>query len=102
MLTAAAYILSLPSLALAQNTITIYGSTMTLPEFLQGLVTAGAKWIGALCTTLFLVGAFWMVINAGKEERAKQGRTIMTNAFIGLAIVLLSYAIIRTIFYIIF
>ena len=105
-LSASTLLLLLPDAALAftstTRTFTVLGSSMTLPDFLQGIVTAGAQWIAALCTTLFLVGAFWKVINANKEERAKQGTTIMTNAVVGLGIVLLSYAIIRTVFYIIF
>ncbi len=92
----------LPGTVFAANSITISGSSLTLPEFLQHIVTMGATWIAALCTTLFLVGGFWMIINAGKEERAKQGKTIMTNALMGLGIILLSYAVIRTVFFIIF
>ncbi|SRR3989339_751852 len=69
---------------------------------LQQLVTLGVVWIGPLCLTMFLIGAFVTVAGAGKEEHAKRGKTIMVGSLIGLAIVLLSYTIIKAIYFVIY
>ena len=86
----------------AANAFVLNGPNVTIPQFWGSIVALGAKWIVPFATTLFLAGAFMMIINANKQERAKQGKTIMTNAILGLVIVLLSYAIIKTVFSIIF
>jgi hypothetical protein len=95
-------LLLLPAKVLAANTFALKGIEVSLPEFWNGLISMAAKWIVGFCTTLFLIGAFMMIINANKQERAKQGKTIMTNSIIGLIIVLLAYAIVKTVFSIIF
>lgn len=48
---------------------------------------------------LFLIGAFYTVLYAGKEDKVKTGKDIMIGSLIGLAIIYGSYAILRTLFY---
>lgn len=88
--------------ALEDRSFTLSGMNLTLFELLGNVVNMLVTWISGVCITIFLVGAFIMILNAGKEERAKQGKTLMTGAIIGLVVSLLSYAIVRTIFSIIF
>lgn len=49
---------------------------------------------GALVFAMFLYGAFYWIISAGNEKRVAKGKTIMTNAFIGVLVVFLSYSIV--------
>lgn len=52
--------------------------------------------ISATVTILFLmVGGFWYVTAAGNEEQSEKGRKIITNAVIGLVVIVMSYAIVR-------
>jgi hypothetical protein len=91
-----------PSLAEAQRTVHLWGNGITILQILNQVVYVGVTWIVPLALTMFLVGAFWKVLFAGKEESAKKGNTIMIDALVGLGIVALSYAIIRLIFFVIY
>ncbi len=44
-----------------------------------------------------IIGGYQIMTAAGNETRAKDGRKTLTNALIGLAIVLLSYVIIQAV-----
>jgi|SRR5579872_920726 len=51
--------------------------------------------IAAAIAILFLIiGGFQYITSAGNEESAKKGRQTVVNALIGLAIVILSFAIV--------
>lgn len=52
-----------------------------------------------VCTVLFLIGAFYVVLFAGKEERVKTGKDLMIGSLVGLAIIMGAYAIVRTFLY---
>ena len=63
---------------------------------LTGFVAGSA--IG-VCTLLFLYGAGQLVISRGDQTQVDNGKKAMINALIGLAIVLASYGILRTVLY---
>ena len=58
-----------------------------------------ANWIlasvGALALLFFVYGGFVFILSGGSEEKVKEGKTILMNAIIGLAIVFCSYLIIH-------
>ncbi|MBI3626521.1 hypothetical protein HY224_00555 [Candidatus Uhrbacteria bacterium] len=65
---------------------------------LAGLLTNAAKIIfgvaGALALMYFLYGTFYMIISAGNPKILEKGKKSMTQAIIGLLIVLLAYQIV--------
>jgi hypothetical protein len=46
---------------------------------------------------MLIVGGFWYITSAGNEEQAEKGKTAITNAIIGVIVVLLSYAVVTVI-----
>ncbi|MDD4319747.1 MAG: hypothetical protein PHW10_05490 [Candidatus Peribacteraceae bacterium] len=88
--------------ALAQegHSITIPGPP--LASVLSSIVNSMATVIAGLAITVFLVGAFWKVLFAGKEDEAKKGNSMMAGALKGFIIVGMSYAIIRVVFFVIY
>ena len=65
-------------------------------------VTIALGIVGALSMLFIIVGGFQYVTSRGNEEQAETGRKTLTNAIIGLVIVILSYVtvvvIINTLF----
>ncbi len=84
------------------RTINVPGVQISIMDVLGKLVNIGVYWIAAFCATLFLIGALMKVGGAGKEEWAKKGNSIMIGAITGLAVVLLSYTIIRVVYFVIY
>jgi hypothetical protein len=70
----------------------------SLTDFLQLAVTV-STWIlgcvGAVALLFFVYGGFTFILSGGSEEKVKQGKTILINAVIGLALVFASYIIIQ-------
>lgn len=51
-----------------------------------------------IVTVLFLmIGGFWYLSAAGNEEQAETGKGTITNSVIGLAVIIMAYAIVRII-----
>lgn len=102
----AAFLATLPASVGAQfqgeqRTFTLFGLNVGdqgLLGVIGNVIAMLVLWLVPVCITVFLVGAFIMVLNAGREEKAKQGKTLMTGAVMGLVAALLSYAIVRTVF----
>ena len=63
---------------------------------LTGFVAISAV---GVCTLLFLVGAAQLVISHGDQTKVDNGKKMMISAPIGLAIVLSSYGVVRTVLY---
>ena len=70
----------------------------SLTDFLQLAVTI-SNWIlscvGAIALLFFIYGGFTFILSGGSEEKIKEGRMILVNAVIGLALVFASYIIIQ-------
>jgi Type IV secretion system pilin len=70
----------------------------SLNDILSVAVTV-ANWIlgsvGAIALLFFVYGGFVFILSGGNEERVKQGKQILMNSIIGLAIVFASYLIIQ-------
>ena len=50
--------------------------------------------VGLLAVLFIIIGGFQYVTSAGNDEQAEAGKKTLTNAIIGLAIVILSYVIV--------
>ncbi len=76
------------------------GSTFGLPAFIElALNILRFIWciVGSLMLAMFVWGGFLWLTAGGEEGRVKSGWTTLTNAVIGLVIVLSSWVIINTI-----
>lgn len=93
-----ALLLAVPTFAWA-GPIHVPGIAITPLEILGNVIGWGVALAVPFATTLFLGGAFWTVAAAGKEEEVKRGHSIMVKSIIGLVIILLGYAIIEVIFW---
>jgi hypothetical protein len=51
--------------------------------------------VGAIALLFFVYGGFVFILSGGNEERVKEGKQILINSIIGLAIVFTSFIIIR-------
>jgi cytosine/uracil/thiamine/allantoin permease len=95
----------MPMIAAAQGDI--FGTRPLPGDFEQGTNTASdllvtileiALGLVGLIAILFLVwGGFQYITSAGDEEKLGKAKGTMINALIGLAIVLLAYALVRII-----
>ena len=52
---------------------------------------------GSLAVLFIIIGGFFYITSAGNEEQAEQGRATLTNAVIGIVVIILSYAIVNVI-----
>lgn len=52
---------------------------------------------GAIAVLFVIIGGFWYITSAGNEEQAEKGQKTVTNAIIGVIVVVLSYVIITVI-----
>ena len=50
-----------------------------------------------VCVAIFILGAGFMVFSAGNDTPLQKGKGMMTGSLIGLAIIVGSYAIFRTV-----
>lgn len=53
--------------------------------------------IGSLALLIFIVGAFYMLVSEGQEDRLQKGKQAMVFSLIGLALALFSYIITRAV-----
>lgn len=63
---------------------------------ITGFLAASAV---GVCTLIFLLGASQLVISHGDQTKVDNGKKMMTGALTGLAIVLGSYGILRTVIF---
>lgn len=94
-----------PKLAFAQDAVpeaaptgtqTALGEVSTFGELVSLIWSYGSQVIIALAIFFVVLGAFFYVASAGKEERIAQGKQMIFGALIAIVIVLLSGVLIRT------
>lgn len=56
----------------------------------QGLILAGV-----VAILFIMLGGFWYLTSAGNEETAEKGQKTLTNAIIGLVVIILAATIVR-------
>lgn len=85
------------------RTLTVnVGTSLSFGAIASNLIGFLAVASGAICLAVFMVGTLFVVISRGKEDQLQKGKDLMVGALIGLAVILGSYAIIRTFFYAIY
>ena len=52
---------------------------------------------GAIAVVFVIIGGFWYITSAGNAEQAEKGQKTLTNAIIGVVVVILSYVIINVV-----
>ncbi|MEK7591060.1 MAG: hypothetical protein AAB489_02525 [Patescibacteria group bacterium] len=89
--------------ALAVRTLTVdLGSGLSLLGVVGNVVEMLALTAIIFTTVLFLIGAFMMILSRGKDDQLSKGKDLMIQSLIGLAVVGGAYALIRTLFWLIY
>ncbi len=78
------------------------GIRISFAQALQNLTAFLAASIVSVTIVLFLVGAGYLVAAHGKTEMVDKGKKIMIGSLIGMAVVLGSYAILRTVLFLLY
>ncbi len=74
-----------------------YGKPNTFAGLLLYIVEGLLGLVGILSVAFIVIGGFQYITSAGNEEQAETGKKTLTNAIIGLVIVILSYIIVTVI-----
>ena len=74
------------------------GSSNTFPGLILFIINAALGIVGLLSIAFIIYGGFQYITSRGDEEQASAGKKTLTNAIIGLVIILLSYTIVTVIF----
>jgi glucose uptake protein GlcU len=53
--------------------------------------------VGIVAVLFIIIGGFQLITSRGNEEQAESGKKTLTNAIIGLVVILLSYVIVNVI-----
>ena len=77
-----------------------FGSGYTIGGLANDLINLLAGAIVSISATMFIVGAFCIVLSAGKESLITRGKDLMIGSLIGMGVVLGAYAIFRTALYV--
>ncbi len=68
--------------------------TTSLTDLIFKVIAALLAFAGVVSVLILIVGGFWYITSAGNEEQAEKGKKAIINAIIGLAVVILAYAIV--------
>lgn len=68
-----------------------------LRVFVVNILRWAMTFLGLFCTIMIIYGGFLYITAAGEEEKAKKGRTIILYCVIGLAIIAVSFLIVKTV-----
>lgn len=71
--------------------------TKTLPELVLLVLRMLLTFAGVVAVVLIIVGGFQYMTAGGNDEQAEKGKKALTNAIIGLVIVMLAFAIVQII-----
>jgi hypothetical protein len=52
---------------------------------------------GIIAVLFVIIGGYWYILSGGNEETAEKGKKTLTNAIIGIIIIVLSFVIVRVI-----
>ena len=100
-----------PAVAFAQSSVNqglnlpglnvLFGSGLaqekTLPYLIVNVIQLMLLFAGIIAVLFIIVGGFWYITSAGNEEQSEKGRKALTNAIIGIIIIVMSYAIISVV-----
>lgn len=61
--------------------------TLSIGIIVGNILSVANDTIVAVCTAIFIAGAFFFTISAGDEQRKSLGKDLMIGAIIGIAVV---------------
>lgn len=71
--------------------------SLSASQLLVGIINILLALVGILAVLFLIIGGFRYVTAAGNEEQAEAAKKTITNAILGLVIVILSFVVIRVI-----
>jgi hypothetical protein len=92
----------LPQAALARTLHVGVGTQFSVEVVLTRIINYMAGAVVFAAAAMFAVGALYVTASRGDADTVKKGKNLIIGAIIGAAIVLGSFAILRTIFYYIY
>ncbi len=69
-----------------------YNTGQQLPETIGNIIKVIIGLIGLIALVIFIAGGFLWMTAGGDEDQIKKAKSLMKNAVIGIAIVVLAYA----------
>ncbi len=69
----------------------------SLVDLLTKVIKFLLTFAGIIAVGVLVIGGFWYITSAGNEEQAEKGQKAITNAIIGLVVVVLAYTIVAII-----
>ncbi len=98
-----AFLVPATAAALTDRTMVINtGARIPIEQLFANVYGFAAASIVSVATVLFLVGATYLVASHGDSNMVDKGKKIMIGSLIGMGIVLGAYAILRTLFAIVY
>jgi len=96
------FAVALAPVALAQFAVPEAGSTRlpndtNLSGFIMKIINIALTIAGLIAVLFLIIGGFRYITSAGNEETAEQAKAIITNAIIGIVVIILSFVIVRVI-----
>lgn len=81
----------------ASGSVDSFVGKTTLAGLLLKIIQFLLTFAGIIAVGVLVVGGFWYITSAGNEEQAEKGQKAITNAIIGLVVVILAYTIVTII-----
>lgn len=69
----------------------------SLSGFIMKIINIALTIAGLIAVLFLIIGGFRYITSAGNEETAEQAKKIITNAIIGIVVIILSFVIVRVI-----
>jgi len=96
------FVVALAPVALAQFTTPSAGGTglpndTSVSGFILKIINIALAVAGLIAVLFLIIGGFRYITSAGNEETAEQAKKIITNAIIGIVVIILSFVIVRVI-----
>lgn len=66
-------------------------------DFIIKIINIALTVAGLVAVLFLIIGGFRYITSAGNEETAEQAKKIITNAIIGIVVIILSFVIVRVI-----
>lgn len=73
------------------------GGAISVPMLIAAIIQILLLISGAIAVLFVVIGGFFWMTSAGNEEQAEKGKKTLTNAIIGIVVVILSYVIINVV-----
>lgn len=96
------FMVGLAPVALAQFVPPSAGGTglpndTSVSGFILKIINIALAVAGLIAVLFLIIGGFRYITSAGNEETAEQAKKIITNAIIGIVVIILSFVIVRVI-----